>query len=110
MDANKLKTACTETLVIGLLRGGPMHGYQMCREIEERTDGFFALKHSTLYPILHRLEKQGIVRGEWGELDSGKPRKLYRLTERGAAYYQRSAAEWRSLFGKLALVVPEVAT
>jgi len=109
MDIDRIKSACSETLVVSLLKERDMHGYEMCKEIERRTRGFFSLKHSTVYPLLHKLEKQGLVEARWGELDSGKPRKVYHLTQAGTAYYAAAARGWRELFASLAILVPEVA-
>ena len=109
MDVDRIKNGCSETLVVSLLREREMHGYEMCREIERRTQGYFQLKHGTIYPLLHRLQKRGLVEASWRALDTGKPRKVYRLTARGEAYYTRAAAGWRELFATLTLLVPEVA-
>ena len=110
MDVDRIKNACSETLVLTLLNEGPMHGYEMCKEIERRTSGFFTLKHSTLYPLLHRFEKNGLVKAKWGDFDGGKPRKRYTLTKKGAAYHRDSVKSWRDLFQNLADLIPEVAT
>lgn len=109
MDIERIKSACSEALVVGLLRERDMHGYQMCKEIERRTDGYFSLKHSTLYPLLHKLEKEGLVRARWEELDSGKPRKIYSLTRKGVAHYGTTVATWKALFAGLSRLIPEVA-
>ena len=109
MDTDRIRNACSETLVISLLREKPRHGYEMCKEIEERSGGYFRLKHSTLYPILHRLEKAGRVTAEWSSLESGKPRKVYRLTHDGRAFHQENVDAWRELFASLTILLPEVA-
>ena len=108
-EVDRVRRACSETLVLSLLKHGPMHGYEMCRRIEERSAGYFTLKHSTLYPILHRLEKQGLVAGEWVAMDSGKPKKHYHLTAAGEAFYGETASSRRDFFRTLTLLVPEVA-
>ena len=109
MDVDRIKNSCSETLVVGLLREREMHGYEMCREIERQTGGYFQLKHGTIYPLLHRLQKRGLVESSWRSLDTGKPRKVYRLTAQGQTYYTQAAASWRELFATLTLLVPEVA-
>lgn len=109
MDTDRVRSACSETLVISLLREGRLHGYDMCKEIERRSGGYFTLKHSTLYPLLHRLEQQGLVRSEWGAFEGGKPRKYYELTRKGARYHEENVASWRELLASLAVLVPEVA-
>jgi PadR family transcriptional regulator PadR len=109
MEADRVKTACSETLVISLLKDRPMHGYEMCKVIEQRSGGYFTLKHGTLYPLLHRLEKRGVVTSEWGAMDSGKPRRYYRLTRAGMQAHVANIESWRELFSSLTALVPEVA-
>lgn len=110
MDVERIKSACSETLVISLLREKSMHGYDMCKVIEKRSLGYFTLKHSTLYPLLHRLERDGMVKSDWGELDRGKPRKYYQLTKKGAAHHKKNVESWRELFASIGNLIPEVAT
>ena len=62
-----------------------MHGYEMGKEIEGRSSGYFSFAHSTLYPVLHKLEKKGLIRGEWQQSDNERPRKYYALTAAGSA-------------------------
>lgn len=109
MDVNRIRNACSETLVLGLLSEQPRHGYEMCKEIEQRTLGYFTLKHSTLYPLLHRLEKKGLVRSGWVDFEGGKPRKVYELTPKGQRYHGENVDSWRELFVTLRTVIPEVA-
>ena len=61
VDTSNLSRSCNEALILGSLRGGPRHGYQLALEIEERSKGVFGFNHGTLYPILHRLEKAGLI-------------------------------------------------
>jgi len=112
MAMERIKQACTETLVLSLLEGGPMHGYEMCKAIEARSAGYFSLKHSTLYPLLHKLEKRGLVVSKWAEMKSatpGKPRKYYRLTQKGTAHFKETAAQWREFFASMTRLLPAVA-
>ena len=109
MEVNRIKQACTETLVISLLKQRPMHGYEMCKEIERRSMSYFSLKHSTLYPVLHKLEKRGLIAGEWGAPEKGKPKKRYRLTRAGLSHYDESTVEWRAFFQAMGMLLPELA-
>ncbi|OGQ91018.1 MAG: hypothetical protein A2289_00625 [Deltaproteobacteria bacterium RIFOXYA12_FULL_58_15] len=110
MDVDRIKNACSETLVVNLLKEKPMHGYDMCKEIENRSSGYFVLKHSTLYPLLHRLEKEGLVKSKWSEFDAGKPRKYYYLTKKGVAHHEKTIESWRELVASIGHLIPEVAT
>lgn len=71
-----------ELLVLSTLRGGPKHGYQIGLDLEAASNGLFAFRHGTLYPILHRLEKSGLIRGAWSK-EGGRRRKVYELTTPG---------------------------
>ena len=85
LDSQTLGRRLNELLVLSLLRRGPMHGYQVSVEVEERSGGFFTLGHGTLYPILHRLEEDGLIRGSWSK-KQGRRRKVYALTRTGERY------------------------
>ncbi len=87
-----------------------MHGYDMCKEIETRSGGYFSLKHSTLYPLLHRLEKEGLVSSEWGEFEGGKPRKYYTLTKKGVGHHKKTVESWKELVESITQLMPEMVT
>jgi len=71
-----------ELLVLSSLRSGPKHGYQIAVDVESDSNGLFRFKHGTLYPILHRLEEAGFIRGSWSR-EAGRRRKVYALSSRG---------------------------
>lgn len=73
----------TPTLVLAVLREGPLHGYAIAREIERRSDQALRCKEGTLYPALHALEREGLIAGEWRREESGRERKVYVLTPAG---------------------------
>ena len=63
MQQITLSKRINELMVLAVLEHGPAHGYQIALSVEERTGGTFSFQHGTLYPILHRLEDEGRVRG-----------------------------------------------
>ena len=94
-----LSKQVNELLVLAVLERGPAHGYQIALSVEERTGGLFSFQHGTLYPILHRLEADGLVCGEWhGE---GRRRKTYRLTAAGRTTLKAGAADMERQFSAL---------
>lgn len=105
LDAQSLTRRCNEALILGILAPGPLHGYQLALEIEARSGGAFEFKHGTLYPILHRLEKEGLIRGAWKQEGSKRRRKRYWLTRRGTRYLQDELAAWRDFFARFFAVV-----
>ena len=84
----------TETLLLFLLTEKPMYGYQIVKEIENRSQGYFQFKEGTLYPALHRLEKAGWVDGIWGEASTGAPRRYYSITAKGEGVLKERLQEW----------------
>jgi PadR family transcriptional regulator PadR len=95
----------TETLLLSLLKNQPMYGYQIIKELEKRSQGYFRFKEGTLYPALHRLEAAGLVRGNWERLPSGKERRYYHLTEKGLKLLAEKVAEWQGFSSAVNLVM-----
>ncbi len=89
-----LTRSAVEPIVLRLVSGRAMYGYEMIRVVNERTDGAFEWREGTLYPVLHRLEGAGLVRGRWRESEAGRRRRYYTLTRRGAARLKSKAEEW----------------
>ena len=85
----------TRLLVLGLLRGGDMYGYQMIVELERRSDQTFSMKEGTLYPVLHGMEKDGLVEVYEQAAPTGRMRKYYHLTQKGRAALKTETEEWR---------------
>jgi DNA-binding PadR family transcriptional regulator len=71
-----------ELLVLAALRDEAKHGYQIALDVETDSNGLFRFRHGTLYPILHRLEEEGLVRGSWSK-GGGRRKKVYVLTGAG---------------------------
>lgn len=86
----------THLLVLSLLAGEDMYGYQMIMELARRSDHTFEMKEGTLYPILHGLEKEGAVRAYLMEAPNGRQRKYYHLTEQGKELLQTEKEEWQA--------------
>lgn len=93
-DTQNLAKNVNELLVLGALRDGPMHGYQIGLEVEARSAGQFELQHGTLYPILHRLEREGLIDGKW-DRESGRRRRRYQLTRAGRRHLGAEAGRLR---------------
>ncbi len=90
----ELLKGSTETLLLSLLAGEPMYGYQVVREIDKRSSGYFRFKEGTLYPALHRLEKDDLVEGSWGTSPSGQNRRYYYITAKGKKRLESMLKEW----------------
>lgn len=104
LDIQAFAKGMNELLVLAALRSGARHGYQIAVDLERRSGGLFSLQHGTLYPILHRLEREGLLRGEWSRV-GGRRRKVYGLTAAGRERLAEEAGRCDEVFrGLLSLV------
>ncbi len=94
MIDKSLITGSTTTLILKLLENQDMYGYQMIETLAKRSDDTFHLKAGTLYPILHNLEKEGIVEAYEEKADGTKLRKYYHLTTKGRKFLVGKQQEW----------------
>ena len=101
IELQTLTRRCNEGLILSSLETGPKHGYQLALDLEERGGARFALKHGTLYPILHDLEKRGLIEGTWSHEGPRGKRKSYRLTTGGQAYARKLREEWETFMDEL---------
>jgi PadR family transcriptional regulator PadR len=72
-----------DMIVLAALAAGPAHGYVVIQEIRRRSGGAFDLPEGTVYPVLHRLEQMGLLGSEWTTAESGRKRRVYKLTKQG---------------------------
>jgi len=86
----------TQLLVLSLLASEDMYGYQMIMELARRSDHTFEMKEGTLYPVLHGLEKDGLVEAYQQEAPTGRMRKYYHLTRKGGAMLKTEKEAWES--------------
>ena len=82
-----------------------MYGYQIIKELESRSQGYFKFKEGTLYPALHRLEKMKLIEGKWRTLPSGQQRKYYNLTERGDSTLVEKMDGWKEYLRAMSLII-----
>jgi PadR family transcriptional regulator, regulatory protein PadR len=82
-----------DTLVLASLRDGPLHGYAIIDELKQRSGGTFDLAEGTVYPVLHRLEADGLLSSTWSDA-TGRRRRVYRLTRRGRSLLARRREDW----------------
>lgn len=107
MDPNILK-GHLDLILLAILEPVPLYGSEITREANARTDGYFEMKEGTLYPALHRLEKAGLLVGEFKYLPrGGSPVKFYRLTERGAKALAAKRDEFSKFTGAVRSLLGE---
>jgi len=85
-----------DILILKTLSWGALHGYAISRSIRTQTDEALHVEEGALYPALRRLEKREWLEAEWGQTDTGREARFYRLTPAGATQLDRGLSDWRS--------------
>ena len=91
----QLKKGSAELLILALLEDQDLHGYEIGKQIESRSDGVVQFHTASLYPLLYRLEKRGWIRGRWVEKAGRRRRRYYRLTPQGRRALDSRRQTWR---------------
>jgi len=105
MPGSNLFTGTLDLLMLQTLKWGPKHGYGIGKWIGETTMGAVELDESALYPALHRLEKKGLIKGDWGETETGRRARFYTLTKKGWKALQKETARWEEHAGAVYAVL-----
>ena len=96
MDLGKDLVAASATpLVLAILAEGDSYGYAIIKRVTELSGGHLQWTDGMLYPVLHRLERQGLVAARWSEADSGRQRKYYRITKDGRTQLAAQRQQWQ---------------
>lgn len=90
----ELVGSTTCILVLSILKESPTYGYRLAQIINQRSGGLLKWREGTIYPMLHRLEKQGLIKGKWQVSDTSKPKRVYGLTDAGVQALKQQHEEW----------------
>ena len=94
--SQQLKKGVLEMLVLDLICSSPTYGYELLSQLKDISQGMFTLKEGTLYPILYRLQEQGLVKTRLAPAAAnGGSKKYYSLTDKGRETLEELAAFWR---------------
>lgn len=94
----QMKKGVLDMLVLKLLESEPKYGYQIIQEMKEKSEEIFLLKDGTLYPILYRLEEDGLVVSRWSEPEGKQvPRKYYEITADGREALSQIQVIWKHI-------------
>ena len=89
-----LVAASATPLVLAILSEGESYGYAIIKRVGELSGGQLQWTDGMLYPVLHRLERNGFVEATWGKSESGRRRKYYRLTDSGSDELSNQRRQW----------------
>ncbi len=93
------------TILLEAISRRPMYGYEICKLVNTKTEGYFDLREGSLYPALHRLERDGLLKAYWEQTDGGRRRKYYQITDSGGEVLARKRTEWRDFAGAVERVL-----
>jgi len=96
LDENARKKGSAELLVLAQLEARPRHGYEIGVEIERRSGGEVSFQIASLYPVLYRLERKGLIAGQWVEAAGQRRRRYYKLTPAGRKVLAEQRRSWSS--------------
>ena len=94
-----------DMLILQTLQWGPQHGYAISQTIQAQSSDALKIETGSLYPALHRLQKQGWVRSEWRQTDAKQRAKFYRLTAAGKKQLVRERDRWSQLVAAISGVL-----
>lgn len=98
---NDPRRGSAELLILALLEERERHGYELARLIDARSHGTITFHVASLYPLLYRLERRGLIQGRWIEKAGARRRRFYRLTPDGARVLAAQRRSWRAFFDAL---------
>ena len=110
MDAQKsdLLQGTLDVLILKIVALEPIHGYGIAQRIRQISNAVLQVQQGSLYPALHRLEKRGWLRAEWGEAETGREAKFYSLTRMGRKQLEAQTANWDRLSDAVTMILRTV--
>jgi transcriptional regulator len=94
-----------DLLIMKIIALQPMHGWAIAQRIRQLSSDVLQLQQGSLYPALHRLEREGWITAEWGASENNRRARFYRLTRAGRRHLEREQAGWERLAGAIATVL-----
>ena len=101
MLAKDMVAASAKPLLLSILAGGESYGYEIIQKVRELSGGQIEWSDGMLYPVLHRLERDGLIRSEWKAADTGRQRKYYFISSDGHKVLQTERTQWLTVHNTL---------
>ena len=102
MLAKDMVAASAKPLLLSILAGGESYGYEIIQKVRELSGGQIEWSDGMLYPVLHRLERDGLIESEWKEADTGRQRKYYSISRDGRKVLKTERQQWLTVHNTLA--------
>lgn len=104
-DTGELVQGTLDMMILKTLSRGSMHGFGIALSIQQSSDEVLRVEEGSLYPALHRLELEGVLKAEWGTSDNNRRAKFYRLTPQGRQRLVAETSKWKRLAGAISRVM-----
>jgi PadR family transcriptional regulator, regulatory protein PadR len=101
MLAKDMVAASAKPLLLSILAGGESYGYEIIQKVRELSGGQIEWSDGMLYPVLHRLEREGLIESEWKEADTGRQRKYYFISNDGKKVLKTERQQWLTVHNTL---------
>jgi len=101
MISKELVAASAKPMILSILARGESYGYELIQHVRKLSDGEMNWKDGMLYPVLHRLEDQGLIRSEWRNGESRRKRKYYAITPKGKKAFEAERIQWNRVHSAL---------
>ncbi|MCA9216830.1 MAG: helix-turn-helix transcriptional regulator [Planctomycetales bacterium] len=101
MISKELIAASTKPLLLAILSQGEDYGYSIIQQVREMSDEQIEWTEGMLYPVLHRLEKEGLIASKWKTSEAGRKRKYYRVSAKGSKALKREREQWFAVHSTL---------
>jgi PadR family transcriptional regulator, regulatory protein PadR len=101
MKPSELQQNSAEIVILALLEDRPRHGYELAKLVEAGSGSLLQYQVASIYPMLHRLERKGMVQGKWVEKPEERRRRFYSLTKAGRAALAAQRIAWNEFFTAL---------
>ena len=105
LPTDELLQGTLDLLILRVLSREPMHGWAVSRRIQDISRDALRVNQGSLYPALHRLEDDGLIKAEWGISELGRRAKFYEITADGRRQLARESATWRRFADAVQLVL-----
>ena len=98
--------ATTKLLVLGVLSKSANYGYKIVKQLNREAEDLFEWREGTIYPVLHKLEKEGMIISEWQVAPNGRRRKYYAITKDGSKALAKQSKEWSAFHRLVSRIAP----
>jgi transcriptional regulator len=107
-DKSDFLKGTLDMLILKIVALGPIHGYAIALRVQQISNEVFQLQQGSLYPALHKLEKEKLLSSQWKETETGREAKFYSLTAKGRKQLESEVENWERLSGAVSLILSTV--